>query len=141
MQQETQPVARRSLCSCVVFVGKCWWWSFGVSFINPLLPWSVFYVQNEMPEKLFRYHAMLFYSFLLKWFVVSRSEDCFNQVSHCFVMEWVVVVFVILVPSTTKPFEVTVSIEIAGSHFIHHLSVWLGSVVKYNTEKLKKMAK
>lgn len=46
-----------------------------------------------------------------------------NQLSHCFVMEWVVVVFVILIPSTTKPSEMTVSTEIAERHFIRDLSV------------------
>lgn len=65
-----------------------------------------------------------------------------NQLSHCFVMEWVVVVLFIFIPSTTKPSEMLVSAEIAERHFIRHLSVRLGSVVKCKTEKLnKKMAK
>lgn len=46
-----------------------------------------------------------------------------NQLSSCLLMEWVVVVFVILIPSTTKPCEMLFSVEIAEKHFIHHLSV------------------
>ena len=46
-----------------------------------------------------------------------------SQLSYCFLMEWVVVVFVILIPSTTKPCEMLFSIEISERHFIHHLSV------------------
>jgi hypothetical protein len=52
-------------------------------------------------------------------------------------MEWVVISFspFLFHPNNDNS---DASIETAERHFIHHLNVRLGSVVKYTTENLKK---
>lgn len=140
MQQETQPVTRRSLISCVIVCGEmlvaaiwCILYEPTPSMISILC--AVWDARKIVQVPCCAFLLIFYWNDL--WY--PEMKAVLFSCPHCFLMEWVVVFFfIILIPSKTKPSEMLVSIESAERHFIHHLSVWLGSVIKCNTKKLKK---